>query len=183
MSLATRRRRASKTPSACRYSVSRSASCLWPPLRLWPSSPARHFRARASFLVIAPPRLFRLSLRRIRAGNGQSGLVSLGAMRVSACTPTVSVSARSLMRGCPAKARVRAKFEPKTRHVGRDRFERERAAHFDPFALCRRFEERTASQRRRGLQDTFDQQRAPARLRVALRVAEPKPARPAVRSE
>src|SRR5260221_8292841 len=27
----------------CRYSVSHSAYALWPPLRLWPSSPARHF--------------------------------------------------------------------------------------------------------------------------------------------
>ena len=40
------------------------------------------------------------------AGNGQSGLVSVGTIRVSACTPIVSVSADSLMRGCAAKARV-----------------------------------------------------------------------------
>src|SRR6266699_1831229 len=43
MSSATRRRRASKRPRVCRFSVSRSAYALWPPLRLWPSSPARHF--------------------------------------------------------------------------------------------------------------------------------------------
>jgi hypothetical protein len=43
MSSATRRRRASKRPRVCHYSVSRSAYALWPPLRLWPSSPARHF--------------------------------------------------------------------------------------------------------------------------------------------
>src|SRR5215510_3572955 len=40
------------------------------------------------------------------AGNGQSGLVSLGTMRVSACTPMVTVSAVSLIQGWPAKARV-----------------------------------------------------------------------------
>jgi hypothetical protein len=51
MSSATRRRRASKRTRVCRYSVSRSAYALWPPLRLWPSSRARHFKNTARRLL------------------------------------------------------------------------------------------------------------------------------------
>src|SRR2546430_16053474 len=44
MSSATRRRHAPKRPRVRRYSISSSAYALWPPLRLWPFSPARHFK-------------------------------------------------------------------------------------------------------------------------------------------
>ena len=40
------------------------------------------------------------------AGNGHSGLVSFGTMRVSASTPTTSVTASASTRGCAAIARV-----------------------------------------------------------------------------
>src|SRR6516164_9241648 len=42
----------------------------------------------------------------ILSGKGQSGLVSLGVMRVSASIPMVSVSAEASTRGCAAMARV-----------------------------------------------------------------------------
>jgi hypothetical protein len=51
MSSATRRRRAPKRPRVRRYSISSSAYALWPPLRLWPFSPARHFKDIARRLV------------------------------------------------------------------------------------------------------------------------------------
>ena len=40
------------------------------------------------------------------AGNGQSGLLSAGEMRVSACTPMVSVTAAASIFGCAATART-----------------------------------------------------------------------------
>ena len=42
----------------------------------------------------------------ILAGNGQSGLVCTEVMRVSASTPSVSVTAEASTRGCAAIARV-----------------------------------------------------------------------------
>jgi hypothetical protein len=51
MSSATRRRRAPKRSRVRRYSISSSAYALWPPLRLWPFSPARHFKDIARRLV------------------------------------------------------------------------------------------------------------------------------------
>ena len=44
--------------------------------------------------------------RSSRAGNGQSGLVSFGTMRVSACTPSVRITQSAMIFGCAAKARV-----------------------------------------------------------------------------
>ena len=48
----------------------------------------------------------RPSTRSSRCGNGQSGLVSAGTMRVSACTPTVRITQSVRIFGCAAKARV-----------------------------------------------------------------------------
>ena len=42
----------------------------------------------------------------IFSGNGQSGLVCVGVMRVSASMPSVSVTAEASTRGCAAMARV-----------------------------------------------------------------------------
>ena len=44
--------------------------------------------------------------RSSRAGNGQSGLVALGTMRVSACTPSVRITQSARIFGCAANARV-----------------------------------------------------------------------------
>ena len=41
-----------------------------------------------------------------RAGNGQTGCVCVGTMRVSTCTPTVSVTLRASTCGCAAAART-----------------------------------------------------------------------------
>jgi hypothetical protein len=64
MSSATRRRRAPKRPRVRRYSISSSAYALWPPLRLWPFSPARHFKDIARRLVDR-----RVCFNRIRRGS------------------------------------------------------------------------------------------------------------------
>src|SRR6266849_8767931 len=42
----------------------------------------------------------------ILSGHGQSGLVSVGVMRVSASIPMVSVTAEASTRGCAAMARI-----------------------------------------------------------------------------
>ncbi len=65
--------RVSKRPTVCRCSVSHSAYPSWPPLRLWPSSPARHFNNTACELWGRKPLAccFHLALPRARPLSGR----------------------------------------------------------------------------------------------------------------
>ena len=80
------------------------------------------------------------------AGNGQSGLVSVGTMRVSACTPSVRITQSGRMRGCAANALGRAHLEPEVGRARRRLAERDRAAELHPFAARRELERAVVAQ-------------------------------------
>ena len=70
------------------------------------------------------------------AGNGQSGLVSLGTMRVSASTPSVRIPVGEDLR-LRGECAGRLDLEPQARRAGGRGAERDRAAHLAPL-LARR---------------------------------------------
>ena len=82
------------------------------------------------------------------AGNGHSGLVSFGTMRVSASTPTSKRDGLGVDARLRRERARRPKLEPEIRQPGAGGAERDRAAELGPFAPRRLLEERIVAQPR-----------------------------------